>query len=146
MESSEELEKDGSCTVEDDGRGIPVDMHSKGYNNNPSRRDIGSPTSPRWLSSSSRPAYARICLPVVSCTNGCCCPVGRLSWCGTTHCQATPSKKTTCQFRSAPQRTSATFGAMLCTVFPYHYGQTDVSGIPSQLEADGVEVRIRHYE
>ncbi|MBR1572576.1 MAG: DNA gyrase subunit B [Lachnospiraceae bacterium] len=24
------LEKDGSCTVEDDGRGIPVDMHSKG--------------------------------------------------------------------------------------------------------------------
>ena len=31
-------------------------------------------------------------------------------------------------------------------LFPYHYGQTDVSGIPSQLEADGVEVRIRHYE
>ena len=24
------LEKDGSCTVEDNGRGIPVDMHSKG--------------------------------------------------------------------------------------------------------------------
>ncbi len=24
------LEKDGSCTVEDDGRGIPVDMHEKG--------------------------------------------------------------------------------------------------------------------
>ena len=31
-------------------------------------------------------------------------------------------------------------------LFPYHYGQTDVSGIPSQLKADGIEVRIRHYE
>ena len=31
-------------------------------------------------------------------------------------------------------------------LFPYHYGQRDVSGIPSQLENDGVEVRIRHYE
>ena len=31
-------------------------------------------------------------------------------------------------------------------LFPYHYGQTDVSGIPSQLETDGIEVRIRHYE
>ena len=31
-------------------------------------------------------------------------------------------------------------------LFPYHYGQTDVSSIPSQLENDGVEVRIRHYE
>jgi hypothetical protein len=31
-------------------------------------------------------------------------------------------------------------------LFPYHYGQTDVSGIPLQLEADGVEVTIRHYE
>ena len=31
-------------------------------------------------------------------------------------------------------------------LFPYHYGQTDVSGIPSQLEADGIDVRIRHYE
>ena len=31
-------------------------------------------------------------------------------------------------------------------LFPYHYGQTDGSGIPSQLENDGVEVRIRHYE
>jgi L-ascorbate metabolism protein UlaG (beta-lactamase superfamily)/rhodanese-related sulfurtransferase len=31
-------------------------------------------------------------------------------------------------------------------LFPYHYGQTDVSGIPSQLEADGIEVRIRRYE
>ena len=31
-------------------------------------------------------------------------------------------------------------------LFPYHYGQTDVSVIPSQLEADEVEVRIRHYE
>lgn len=31
-------------------------------------------------------------------------------------------------------------------LFPYHFGQTDVSGIPTQLENDGVEVRIRHYE
>ena len=31
-------------------------------------------------------------------------------------------------------------------LFPYHYGQTDVSGIPSQLQGDGIEVRIRHYE
>ena len=31
-------------------------------------------------------------------------------------------------------------------VFPYHYGQTDVSGIPGQLRSDGIDVRIRHYE
>ena len=31
-------------------------------------------------------------------------------------------------------------------LFPYHYGQTDVSVIPSQLAADGIDVRIRHYE
>ena len=31
-------------------------------------------------------------------------------------------------------------------LFPYHYGQTNVSGIPSQLQSDGIEVRIRHYE
>lgn len=31
-------------------------------------------------------------------------------------------------------------------LFPYHYGQTDVSGIPSQLKDSGIEVRIRHYE
>ena len=31
-------------------------------------------------------------------------------------------------------------------LFPYHYGQTEVSGIPAQLETDGIEVRIRHYE
>ena len=31
-------------------------------------------------------------------------------------------------------------------LFPYHYGQTDVNGIPSQLEANGIEVRVRHYE
>ena len=30
--------------------------------------------------------------------------------------------------------------------FPYHYSQTDVSGIASLLEGDGIEVRIRHYE
>lgn len=31
-------------------------------------------------------------------------------------------------------------------LFPYHYGQTDVSSLPSQLREEGVEVRIRHYE
>ncbi len=29
-------------------------------------------------------------------------------------------------------------------LFPYHYGETDVSGIPAQLP--GTDVRIRHYE
>ena len=31
-------------------------------------------------------------------------------------------------------------------VFPYHYGQTDVSSLPSQLKEFGIDVRIRHYE
>jgi L-ascorbate metabolism protein UlaG (beta-lactamase superfamily)/rhodanese-related sulfurtransferase len=31
-------------------------------------------------------------------------------------------------------------------LFPYHYGQTDVSVVPSLLESDGIDVRIRHYE
>ena len=31
-------------------------------------------------------------------------------------------------------------------LFPYHYGQTDVSSLPAQLKADGIDVRIRHYE
>ena len=31
-------------------------------------------------------------------------------------------------------------------LFPYHYGQTDVSGLAEQLKNEGVEVRIRHYE
>ena len=31
-------------------------------------------------------------------------------------------------------------------LFPYHYGQTDVSGLPALLQADGIDVRIRHYE
>lgn len=31
-------------------------------------------------------------------------------------------------------------------LFPYHFGQTDVSTIPSALQGDGVDVRIRHYE
>ena len=31
-------------------------------------------------------------------------------------------------------------------LFPYHYGQTDVSGIPTALQAYGIDVRIRHYE
>jgi hypothetical protein len=29
-------------------------------------------------------------------------------------------------------------------LFPYHYGQTDVTSVPTQLE--GIDVRIRHYE
>lgn len=31
-------------------------------------------------------------------------------------------------------------------LFPYHYGQTDVSDIPQQLKKDNIETRIRHYE
>ena len=31
-------------------------------------------------------------------------------------------------------------------LFPYHYGQTDVSTIPAQLKGDGIDTRIRHYE
>ena len=31
-------------------------------------------------------------------------------------------------------------------LFPYHYGQTDLNGVPAQLEGEGIDVRIRHYE
>ena len=31
-------------------------------------------------------------------------------------------------------------------LFPYHYGQTDVSGLPALLQDAGIDVRIRHYE
>ena len=31
-------------------------------------------------------------------------------------------------------------------LFPYHYGQTDVSTLPSSLKDEGIDVRIRHYE
>ena len=31
-------------------------------------------------------------------------------------------------------------------LFPYHYGQTDVTNLPAQLKADSIDVRIRHYE
>ena len=31
-------------------------------------------------------------------------------------------------------------------LFPYHYGQTDVSTIVTRLEGTGIDVRIRHYE
>ncbi len=31
-------------------------------------------------------------------------------------------------------------------LFPYHYGQTDVSVIPSLLKGEKIDVRIRHYE
>lgn len=31
-------------------------------------------------------------------------------------------------------------------LFPYHYGQTDVSKLSELLKADGIDVRIRHYE
>lgn len=31
-------------------------------------------------------------------------------------------------------------------LFPYHYGETNVSSIPELLKAEGIDVRIRHYE
>ena len=31
-------------------------------------------------------------------------------------------------------------------LFPYHYGQTDLSGVPAALKGAGIDVRIRHYE
>lgn len=31
-------------------------------------------------------------------------------------------------------------------LFPYHYSDTDVSSLPTQLKTDGIDVRIRHYE
>jgi len=31
-------------------------------------------------------------------------------------------------------------------LFPYHYGDTDVTSLPSELQADSIDVRIRHYE
>ena len=31
-------------------------------------------------------------------------------------------------------------------LFPYHYGQTDVSGVALQLKDSDIDVRIRHYE
>ena len=31
-------------------------------------------------------------------------------------------------------------------LFPYHYGQTDVSNLPAELKSEGIDVRIRHYE
>ena len=31
-------------------------------------------------------------------------------------------------------------------LFPYHYGQTNVSNLPAQLQGEGIDVRIRHYE
>ncbi len=31
-------------------------------------------------------------------------------------------------------------------LFPYHYGQTNVSNIPKMLKDKGIDVRIRHYE
>ncbi|MCH5307437.1 MAG: MBL fold metallo-hydrolase [Prevotella sp.] len=31
-------------------------------------------------------------------------------------------------------------------LFPYHYGQTDVTQLPAQLKQEGIDVRIRHYE
>ena len=31
-------------------------------------------------------------------------------------------------------------------LFPYHYGQTDQSGVPAALKGTGIDVRIRHYE
>ena len=31
-------------------------------------------------------------------------------------------------------------------LFPYHYGQTDISGVPAALQGTEIDVRIRHYE
>lgn len=31
-------------------------------------------------------------------------------------------------------------------LFPYHYGQTDISNIPLKLADDGIETRIRHFD
>jgi hypothetical protein len=31
-------------------------------------------------------------------------------------------------------------------LFPYHYGKTDVSGIPALLKDEIIDTRIRHYE
>lgn len=31
-------------------------------------------------------------------------------------------------------------------LFPYHYGQTNLSSVPAQLQGEGIDVRIRHYE
>lgn len=31
-------------------------------------------------------------------------------------------------------------------LFPYHYGQTDLSSLPHQLKDSGIDVRIRHYK
>ncbi|MBO4658699.1 MAG: MBL fold metallo-hydrolase [Prevotella sp.] len=31
-------------------------------------------------------------------------------------------------------------------LFPYHFGDTDLSSVPTELQADGIDVRIRHYE
>ena len=31
-------------------------------------------------------------------------------------------------------------------LFPYHYGQTDLSGVPAALKGTGIDVRIRHYD
>ena len=31
-------------------------------------------------------------------------------------------------------------------LFPYHYGQTDLGAVAAQLGAEGIDVRIRHYE
>lgn len=47
---------------------------------------------------------------------------------------------------TADQLVKATRTIKPKVLFPYHYGQTDLSGIEEQLKDDGVEVRIRHYE
>ncbi len=31
-------------------------------------------------------------------------------------------------------------------LFPYHYGQTDLTSVPAQLQGENIDVRIRHYE
>ena len=31
-------------------------------------------------------------------------------------------------------------------LFPYHYSQTDLSAAAEQLQKEGIDVRVRHYE
>ena len=31
-------------------------------------------------------------------------------------------------------------------LFPYHYGQTDISQLPQQLKADDIDVRMRPFD
>ena len=51
-----------------------------------------------------------------------------------------PYTMTTEQFVNAARMVKAK------VVYPYHYGQTDVSVLPAQLKADGIEVRLKAFD